>query len=35
MTGCLKIKKDAFYAVLNLKESGKYKAKVGFNEAKS
>ncbi|CDB23318.1 putative site-specific recombinase [Clostridium sp. CAG:557] len=27
MTGCLKIKKDAFYAVLNLKEGGKYKQK--------
>ena len=29
MTGCLKIKKDAFYAVLNLKEGGKYKQKPG------
>ncbi|MFR1178863.1 MAG: site-specific integrase [Bacilli bacterium] len=27
MTGCLKIKNDTFYAVLNLKEGGKYKQK--------
>lgn len=27
MTGCLKIKSDTFYAVLNLKEGGKYKQK--------
>lgn len=27
MTGCLKIKNDTYYAVLNLKEGGKYKQK--------
>lgn len=27
MTGCLKIKNDTYYAVLNLKEDGKYKQK--------
>lgn len=27
MTGCLKIKNDTCYAVLNLKEKGKYKQK--------
>lgn len=27
MTGSLKIKNDTFYAVINLKENGKYKQK--------
>ncbi len=31
MTGCLKIKNDTYYAVLNLKEGGKYKISTKLN----